>query len=127
MDAVSSYLASFNMVVLIYNLSDDIVNEFAGYLWKASHDGNTTQKLLVLCTGDIYDLFGDKIADGYYVLEKLSEDQARNMNELYHTWEFSDRFRLLSDESCCGSLLNYAKTGILSYAEAFEAFLKAGA
>ena len=53
----------------------------------------------------------------------IDEIQCEELLKLYHTYEFSDRFQVIMENSCYGGLYNYVKTGILTPKEAEEAAL----
>ena len=55
---------------------------------------------------------------------KISEKERNALEQLYHMYEFSDRFRMLADDGQCGTLLNYAKAGMMTLEEVFQVFLK---
>lgn len=46
------------------------------------------------------------------------------IKKLYHTYQFSDRFQVISDETMYGTIFNYVDTGILTMEEAFDALLR---
>ena len=53
----------------------------------------------------------------------VDEIQCSKLLKLYHTYEFSDRFQVITENSCYGGLDNYVKTGILTPEEAGKAVL----
>ncbi|HBA50116.1 MAG TPA: hypothetical protein DCZ91_20450 [Lachnospiraceae bacterium] len=55
--------------------------------------------------------------------KQITEENARFLLSLYHMYEFSDRFRLISTREICGSLFQLADTGLLSREEVWEAML----
>lgn len=54
---------------------------------------------------------------------QLDEESSTMLRHLYHTYEFSDKFRILSTDENFGTIWNYTKTGILSPEEAVSALL----
>lgn len=54
---------------------------------------------------------------------KITAEEEKDLILLYHTYEFSDRFRLITDTDAYGSLWNYVRTGVLTQEEAFRALL----
>ena len=58
----------------------------------------------------------------YY--RKISDDDSEFYYRLYHMYEFSDRFQVLSNEVCFGNLFNFVNLGLLSFDEMFRALLK---
>lgn len=73
----------------------------------------------------------DKKVIIYGYLENIQNDQYRVITKseyedsinLYHMYEFSDKFKVISDSAQYGSMLNYLTTGIISQEEYFEALL----
>lgn len=53
----------------------------------------------------------------------LEKDICNALCRLYHTYEFSNKFKLLSADSNYGSIWNYVKTGLLSPEEVISALL----
>ena len=56
----------------------------------------------------------------------VSRETYTKLLQLYLTYEFSDKFRIISMDGNYGTLWNYVKTGILTHEEAVEALLKRG-
>lgn len=54
---------------------------------------------------------------------KLDEEDCTALKQLYHTYEFSDKFRILSVDGNFGTIVNYARTGLLSAEETAAALL----
>ena len=54
----------------------------------------------------------------------LPAEKYPELRQLYLTYEFSDKFRMISMEGNYGTLWNYVKTGLLTPDEAVEALLK---
>ena len=52
---------------------------------------------------------------------KITAEEEKDLIRLYHTYEFSDRFRLITDTDVCGNLWNYVRTGVLARDEALRA------
>lgn len=62
--------------------------------------------------------------DSSFCINRISEAEQESLRNLYHLYDFSDKFRLLAEEPYYGSVMNYVKTGVLTETEAFEALLK---
>lgn len=75
------------------------------------------QKILILSTSN------PKEFPGVYY-RKISDDDSEFYYRLYHMYEFSDRFQVLSNEVCFGNLFNFVNLGLLSFDEMFRALLK---
>lgn len=54
---------------------------------------------------------------------QLSHAEACKLRHLYLTYEFSDRFVLVSEQEQYGTIFNYVDTGILTEKEAVKAIL----
>ena len=54
----------------------------------------------------------------------LDEETYTTLRQLYLTYEFSDKFRMISMDGNYGTIWNYVKTGLLTPEEAVEALLK---
>lgn len=54
----------------------------------------------------------------------LPAEKYMDLVSLYHTYEFSDRFRVIGRSSQCGGLFNYVDNGLLTEQEAFELLLR---
>ena len=54
----------------------------------------------------------------------LDEEDYTELRQLYLTYEFSDKFRMISMDGNYGTIWNYVKTGLLTPEEAVEALLK---
>lgn len=58
-------------------------------------------------------------ADYSFILELFNNEWI----DLWRTYEFSDRFTVISEDSHLGSMLNYVETGLISWDEYFDALL----
>lgn len=54
----------------------------------------------------------------------LPADKYENFVELYYTYEFSDRIRVIGGSRQHGSLMNYVSCGLLTEQEMFESILR---
>lgn len=53
----------------------------------------------------------------------LDEERSNDLKHLYHTYEFSNKFMMLSLNCNFGTIWNYVKTGFLTPEEALAALL----
>lgn len=107
-DAISIY-----DVILFYPYeARENVEPFIGKL-KKEHN----KKILLLWEKDVY--------NGLDELEQMQLDMESFMalRHLYYTYEFSNKFRLLSAASNFGTIWNYVKTGLLTPDEALAVLL----
>ncbi len=75
------------------------------------------KKLLLLSQEDVPDL-----PDGIE-RHQVDEESAASLKRLYHTYEFSNKFRMLSASDNFGTIWNYVETGVLTAEEALAALL----
>lgn len=54
----------------------------------------------------------------------LPVDKCKNLTDLYYTYEFSDRIRVIGVNRQHGSLMNYVANGLLTEQEVFESILR---
>lgn len=54
----------------------------------------------------------------------LPVDKYKELVELYYTYEFSDRIRMIGEYRQHGSLMNYVSHGLLTEQEMFESILR---
>ena len=115
-NALAIYLESYDIVLLV----------------KGSlPDGSSMVQ--ALCSSDALKSCGTKVCvfstenvkndNGDVSVTVLEEDDFLSLEKLYHTYEFSDRFRVLSEETSFGTILNFIRSGDLTKEEAFEAIL----
>lgn len=55
---------------------------------------------------------------------QITADQQAELLKIYHMYEFSDRFRVVSRDDQFGSIWNYVDTGIMTEQEALEALVR---
>ena len=77
------------------------------------------KNILVLSVGTISPDNSLQIAYRQITIEQQAE-----LLKVYHMYEFSDRFRVVSRDSRFGSIWNYVDAGILTEQEALEAFVR---
>lgn len=88
----------------------------------------------IVLIDDSNDLFADGIIEQFMKShlyrsssKKILILSAKKYGELvllYHTYEFSDRFKLIGRSSQYGTLFNYVDNGLLTEDEALELLLK---
>ena len=54
---------------------------------------------------------------------KLTEEEQEDLINLYFLYDFSDKFRFFSSKELYGSILNYIKTGYLTFEEVCTSML----
>lgn len=100
--------------------SGNLLDEFCG----SEAFRKTSKRVLILSDADIpnrHRSFCEYCGSHGYHL--LSASEQEDLKHLYLTYEFSDRFLMLTDHPQCGGLLNYVRTGFLTMEEALEAIL----
>lgn len=81
--------------------------------------GMDAKNILVLSTGTIPSESSLQITYRQITIEQQAE-----LLKVYHMYEFSDRFRVISRDSRFGSIWNYVDAGILTEQEALEALVR---
>ena len=77
------------------------------------------KNILILSSGEIPLDSNRRIA-----YRKITAEQQAELLRIYHMYEFSDRFRVVSWDSRFGSIWNYVDAGILTEQEALEALVR---
>ncbi|MCI8949844.1 MAG: hypothetical protein HFG49_07335 [Lachnospiraceae bacterium] len=89
-----------------------IMNKFE----KPDIVNNIDQKILVLSTVE-----WDKHSSFTY--KKIEDEESLALVNLYHTYEFSDKFLVLSNSNTFGTLFNFCDTGLLDLDEVLKSIL----
>lgn len=77
------------------------------------------KNILILSTGTI-----SVENDSQVTCRQITMEQQAELLKIYHMYEFSDRFRVVSRDSRFGSIWNYVDTGMLTEQEALEALVR---
>ena len=109
-------LEKFDRIFLFSRKSSPNVR---GEFCKSRALRETTKKILILSCADISDV---KCKNCEF--RRISGEERDTLEQLYRTYEFSNRFQVISDGLQCGSLMNYVKTGLITMEEFFEALLR---
>lgn len=115
-DNINNFLQKFDLVLLIMNGSDTAKNLTENFL-NSEALKQATRKVLVLSNQNL--LYANT-RNQYYQLNTKELDAIR---KLYFMYDFSDHFRVLSDNPQYGSLLNYVNTGNMTLEDAFQMLL----
>lgn len=75
------------------------------------------QKILILSTKPL------NIKEKQVFFERIDKEKAKEWYTLYHTYEFTDNFAVLEQDSAFPTIFNYVQTGILSLEEAWQVLL----
>lgn len=94
-------LQAYDMILAVETEDDGSKEGFAGRLLDSQVLRQTEKKVLV-----------------------LSAEKSKELVELYYTYEFSDRVRVLGGSKRHGSLINYVDDGLMTEQEAFELILQ---
>lgn len=73
-----------------------------------------TKKILILSNVDI------SFTDSFYTYRRISDEERDTIMRIYYMYDFSDRFQIISDNPQYGGLLNYVKTGFMTWEDIFE-------
>lgn len=74
--------------------------------------------ILILSSEDLSDF-----SCGRHEYRRILKEEEMLLKRLYSLYDFSNRFQLISDNTQCGSLMNYVKTGIMTMEEVFRVLL----
>lgn len=113
-DELEDMLKKYDKIILIKSGDEKFV---FSKLSTSKIIKNRKQKILILSTIKQQKLFG-------FYYKKISNDESKLFYQLYHMYEFSNRFQILSKEECYGNLFNFVFLGLLSYDEMFEVLLE---
>ena len=100
--------------ILIFDSHNKSIENLLMQFTKSKALHNIEKKVI------IYGYLEDVQNDQYRVITKSEYEDSVN---LYHMYEFSDKFKVISDSIQYGSMLNYLSTGVISQEEYFEALL----
>lgn len=114
---IKETLEKFDMVLMIKdgsgvseNLTRDICNSQAL--------NETSKRVLILSGVDISDTENHS-----YYFRRIHRREQEIIEQIYSMYEFSDRFKIISESQQYGSILNYVKSGLLTMEEVFRALL----
>lgn len=114
---IKETLEKFDMVLMIKdgsgvseNLTRDICNSQAL--------NETSKRVLILSGVDISDTENHS-----YYFRRIYRREQEIIEQIYSMYEFSDRFKIISESQQYGSILNYVKSGLLTMEEVFRALL----
>lgn len=124
---LESDIRQYDQIFLVTG-EEVLLREIVSSLCCLRESGDSDRRRLVLIpsdTGpeDIWDLLSEDKTDSRVSWRRVSRGEAQTLCRLYDSYEFSDRFHILSREEQYGGLLNFVDTGILSAEELLEALL----
>jgi hypothetical protein len=88
-------------------------------------DFSKTEEALAILDGykDIKVLSTDPASAKHENVQEISVDQEKEFLDLYHMYEFSDKFLVLENSDQYGSMLNYVDGGLISFSEALKSLV----
>ena len=110
-------LAEYDKIFLVSGrgrILDELVNELCG----GKEAKNQKKKILALSS-----VKRQSREEASVTYRQITEEEEEWLGRFYLTYEFSDRFLLLSEQDSYGSLLRLVETGLLGMAQAVEALL----
>lgn len=114
----------------IFLVSEDrtLLREAVSVLCRLQEPVGSNRKRLILVTSDtesedMLALIPESVPAGHVIWRRISQKEVDALCSLYDSYEFSDRFHILSREEQYGGMLNFVDTGILSTEEMIEALL----
>ncbi len=99
-EKLDSDLHDYDLILLVSGADDHSAGGMMGRLINSRAFRTSTKKILV-----------------------LPVDKYKELVSLYHTYEFSDRFKVIGRDHQFGGLFNYVDNGLLTEDEAFELIL----
>lgn len=72
----------------------------------------------------IPDVFKEYFEEFGFSQKFLTQEEVEELIGLYFTYEFSNRFRIISKDGICGNIFQLVENGLLTYEEALEAILR---
>lgn len=100
-EKIENALKLYDLILLVESEESSSVGGLLGKLLNAQAFRESEKKILV-----------------------LPSERYRDLVSLYHTYEFSDRFRMIGRSRQYGGLFNYVDNGLLTEAEAFALILR---
>ena len=90
-------------------------------------DENYTEKICSFLnmnnlSGDVKVYSKEKIKILYPSFTGVSENEQKEILDLYHTYQFSDRFEVFGKSENFGNILNYLEADIMNIREIMEAY-----
>lgn len=115
---LENWLDAYDRIFLIPG-EDGKIEAFASGLLHAGAGKAGEHKVLVLSAAPIEACAG-------FTYKQIAGKEQEQLLQLYHMYEFSDRFSVISAESTYGSLFNLVEAGLLAMEEAAEALFVYG-
>lgn len=76
--------------------------------------------ILILCAEAV---FGQGLPEMPDTVIRLSEKETEELVRLYSTYEFTDNFIMIAENSSCASVFNFVGNGVLTTEEAWQALV----
>lgn len=106
---LEEWLAAYDHIFLVPE-----EDTYVSGILRAGAGKTRERKILLLSTDPI------TVGDGF-TNRQIAEENQMQLLRLYHMYEFSDRFSVLSEENAYGGLFHLVTTGQLSMEEAAQA------
>ena len=101
----------------------DNAHELAVRFCHAKALKDTTDTILILLNNPSMRL-ADMTLNDNIVLRYVSAEEFFLLDRLYHMYDFSDKFYIISRENMYGNIFNLVDCGLLTDEQAYEAILK---
>ncbi len=113
---MSRDLDKFDMILAFF-CGEMNRKEWAKQFVRSRELKRTSKKILIL--SDTEFSYTDS---SNYIYRKIGRDEAKEIENLYRMYEFSDRIIMLSESPQYGGLVNYVKTGVMTMEEVIRSF-----
>lgn len=107
-------LKEYDRIFLFQISEEKILAEFCSFIRSQNR-----RNVLVLSVVKLKDQW-----EGLPVYRRITEKKADDLSRLYHMYEFSDRFFLVSRERSYACLFDFMDTGVLCLEEVFSALFQ---
>lgn len=108
---LEGYLEEYDRVILVVEIAEE---KFMETLYSFCRHNVTSKRILLLSTEV------QEVTEGMIRFHPVSKKDRNILLRLYDTYEFSDRFCVISKHSTYGGLFNYLHTGWLSIDELLQ-------
>lgn len=108
-----------NKKCILIDDSENRAKDLWSILTEYVHDKSLVNNQVFLVSSDLK----CQIGTIRICTEAVPEDELRSYINLWRTYEFSDRFTVISEDPHFGSMLNYVENGLISWYEYFDTLL----
>lgn len=107
------------VLILFFTGEREFAEEWLSYAAEAMRLEANLKKVLILSDLDI-----SYQSCSNFAYRRVDREEKEVLERLYFTYDFSDRFIMISDKQQFGGLPNYIKTGTITKEEMIQALLR---